>query len=131
VAAARQRISLDMPEGTMTDNIAEIVEAELIELAGALTEPDDRECLRCFLLRMLADFGCDGSHRWTIRWRGARAPLATGLLARLEELGGSCDCEVLMNVFPHYPAGRRLPCAGQPQPGSAVPCDLRLLQRTA
>jgi len=116
----------------MKDDIAEVVEAELIELAGALTEPHDRECLRCFLVRMLGDFGCDGSHRWTIRWRGVRAPLATGLLARLAELGGGCDCEVLMNVFPHYPApGRPLPCAGQPQPGSAVPCDLRVLRRTA
>jgi Protein of unknown function (DUF2695) len=116
----------------MNEDIADVVESELVALAGALTEPDDHECLRCFLLRMLGDFGCDGSHRWTIRWRGVRAPLATGLLARLEELGGGCDCEVLMNVFPHYPtAGRLLPCAGQPQPGSAVPCDLRVLRRTA
>ena len=116
----------------MKDDIAELVEAELVALAGALTEPDDRECLRCFLLRMLGDFGCDGTHRWTIRWRGVRAPLATGLLARLEELGGRCDCEVLMNVFPLYPTARRLlPCAGQPHPGSAVPCNLRVLRRTA
>jgi len=116
----------------MTDDIADAVEAELLALAGALTEPDDRECLRCFLLRMLRDFSCDGSHRWTVRWRGVRAPLATGLLRRLEELGGGCDCEVLMNVFPHYPvAGRLLPCAGQPQEGSAVPCDLRVARRTA
>jgi hypothetical protein len=121
-----------MQEGTMNGDIADVVEAELVALAGALTEPDDRECLRCFLLRMLGDFGCDGSHRWTIRWRGVRAPLATGLLSRLEQLGGGCDCEVLMNVFPHYPtAGRLLPCAGQPQAGSAVPCDLRVLRRTA
>ena len=116
----------------MKDDIAEVVEAELVALAGALTEPDDRECLRCFLLRMLRDFGCDGSHRWAIRWRDVRAPLATGLLTRLAELGGGCDCEVLMNVFPHYPTSRRLlPCAGQPQQGSAVPCDLEVLRRTA
>jgi Protein of unknown function (DUF2695) len=113
----------------MKNDIADVVEAELIALAGTLTEPEDLECLRCFLLRMLREFGCDGAHRWAIRWRGVRAPLATGLLARLEDLGGGCDCEVLMNVFPHYPtAGRLLPCAGQPQPGSAVPCDLRVLR---
>lgn len=116
----------------MTDNIADVVEAELIALAGVLTEPDERECLRCFLLRMLAEFGCDGTHRWTVRWRGARAPLASGLLSRLATLGGCCDCAVLVNVFRHYPsAGRLLPCAGQPRPGSAVPCDLRSARRVA
>lgn len=116
---------------TMTDNIATTVEAELIALSATLTEPGDEECLRCFLLRMLGEFGCDGTHRWTIRWRGVRAPAANGLLSRLAELGGCCDCEVLMNVFPHYPpAGRLLPCAGQSQPGSAVPCNLRAAHRT-
>ena len=116
----------------MTDDIAEVVEAELIALSGALTEPADRECLRCFLLRMISEFGCDGTLRWTVRWRDLRAPRATGLPGRLEQLGGCCDCEVVMNVFPHYPrAGRLLPCAGQPQPGSAVPCDLRVARRTA
>jgi hypothetical protein len=117
---------------SMADDIAEAVEAELQALSSVLTEPGDRECLRCFLLRMISEFGCDGTHRWTIRWRSLRAPLATSLLDKLEELGGCCDCEVLVNVFPHYPpSGRLLPCAGQPQSGSAVPCDLRVLRRTA
>jgi hypothetical protein len=116
----------------MTDNIADAVEADLIALSGALTEPAERECLRCFLLRMLNEFGCDGTHRWTIRWRDLRAPRARGQLRRLADLGGCCDCEVLLNVFPDYPEhGRLLPCAGQPQPGSAVPCDLGTLRRTA
>ena len=116
----------------MTDNIADAVEAELIALSGVLTEPEERECLRCFLLRMLNEFGCDGTHRWTIRWRDLLAPRADGLPARLAELGGCCDCEVLLNVFPQYPRGAGLlPCAGQPQEGSAVPCDLHVLRRTA
>ncbi len=116
----------------MTNDIADAIEAELIALSGLLTEPSDRECLRCFLLRMMSEFGCDGTHRWTIRWRDVRAPQATGLLDRLMELGGGCDCETLLNVFPQYPpSGRLLPCAGQPQPGSAVPCDLRMVRRTA
>lgn len=116
----------------MADDIAEAVEAELIALSSVLTEPDDHECLRCFLLRMICEFGCDGTHRWTIRWRSLRAPLATRLLDKLKDLGGCCDCEVLLNVFPQYPpSGRLLPCAGQPQSGSAVPCDLRVLRRTA
>ena len=116
----------------MTDGIADAVEAELIALSGALTEPDDRECLRCFLLRMISEFGCTGTHRWTVRWRAVRAPRATSLLGKLTELGGGCDCEVLLNVFPQYPpTARRLPCAGQPLSGSAVPCDLRGRRRTA
>lgn len=116
----------------MGESIADAVEAELIELSGLLTEPGERECLRCYLLRMVNEFGCDGGHRWTIRWRAERAPQATGLLRKLSELGGCCDCEVLLNVFPHYPdTDRLLPCAGQPQPGSAVPCDLRLARRSA
>jgi Protein of unknown function (DUF2695) len=116
----------------MTDDIAESVEAELIALSSVLTEPDDRECLRCFLLRMISEFGCDSTHRWTIRWRSLRAPLATSLLDKLEELGGGCDCEVVLTVFPQYPpSGRLLPCAGQPHAGSAVPCDLGGLRRAA
>jgi len=114
----------------MTNDIADAVEAELVALALGLTEPDDRECLRCFLLRMISEFGCAGTHRWTIRWRDVRAPLASGLVGKLAELGGGCDCEVLLNVFPQYPrTTRRLPCAGQPQSGSAVPCDLRMLRQ--
>jgi len=116
----------------MTDNIADTVEAELLALSGVLTEPAERECLRCFLLRMINEFGCDGSHRWAARWRDQRAPRAVGLLGRLAELGGCCDCEIMLNVFPSYPQGAGLlPCAGQPRAGSAVPCDLRVLRRTA
>jgi hypothetical protein len=116
----------------MSENFADAVEADLIALSGVLTEPAERECLRCFLLRMLNEFGCDGTHRWAIRWRELRAPRARGLLRRLADLGGCCDCEVLLNVFPDYPdTGRLLPCAGQPQPGSAVPCNLDRLRRTA
>jgi hypothetical protein len=116
----------------MAENIADEVEAEVAWLSRRLTEPGERECLRCFLLRMINEFGCDGTHRWTIRWRAAQAPQARGLLRRLARLGGCCDCEVLINVFPGYPeTDRPLPCAGQPQAGSAGPCDLRALPRSA
>jgi Protein of unknown function (DUF2695) len=115
------------------DNIGTAVEAELIELSGLLTEPGERECLRCYLLRMIYEFGCDGRHRWTVRWRNSRAPKSRGLLRRLQQLGGCCcDCEVLLNVFPDYPqTDRPLPCAGQPLAGSASPCDLRQRRRSA
>jgi hypothetical protein len=117
----------------MADNVADAVEAELAELSRRLTRPGQRECLRCFLLRMINEFGCDGTHRWTVHWRGLRAPRATGLVQRLQRRGGCCcDCEVIFNVFPDYPeTGEILPCAGVLRAGSAAPCDLRRLRRSA
>jgi Protein of unknown function (DUF2695) len=113
-------------------DIAGQIEAEVAWLSRHLTEPAEFECLRCFLLRMANEFGCDGTHRWAVRWRDARAPRARALLRRLERFGGFCDCEVLLNVFPGYPdSARPLPCAGQRQAGSAVPCDLHALPRSA
>jgi hypothetical protein len=117
----------------MADNMADLVEAELAELAQRLTEPGERECLRCFLLRMISEFGCDGTHRWTVRWRDLRAPKARGLVQRMQRRGGCCcDCEVIFNVFPDYPDTEQvLPCAGILRAGSTAPCDLRPLPRSA
>lgn len=87
-------------------------------------EPGDHECLRCYLMRMLDEFGCDGSHRWAQLWRKARAPRASGLIARLRHQGGFCDCEAVFNAMPDYPeVDGILPCAGVPE-GSTGPCDL-------
>lgn len=120
-------------EKAMAKSVADAVEAELADLARQLTEPAQRECLRCYLLRMISEFGCDGTHRWTVRWRNARAPRARGLVAGLQRRAGCCcDCEVLINVFPDYPAtAELLPCAGVVRAGSALPCDLRALRRSA
>jgi hypothetical protein len=116
----------------MIQGIVEEAEAAVHRLSRQLTEPGERECLRCFLLRMSTEFGCDGSHRWTIRWQAERAPRARGLLRRLEQLGGTCDCEVIYTIFPDYPqATALLPCAGMPQAGSAAPCRLRPLSGAA
>jgi hypothetical protein len=56
----------------MSSDPAEDVENELAALSRRLTGPGERECLRCYLLRMISEFGCDGTHRWTIRWRDLR-----------------------------------------------------------
>ena len=91
---------------------------------GANSDPGERECLRCYLMRMLAESGCDGTHRWTLRWRDVRAPRATGLATALERRGGYCDCEVIFNAMPEYPdTDCVLPCAGVPA-GATGPCDL-------
>jgi hypothetical protein len=117
----------------MEQSVTEIVETELARLAQHLTEPGERECLRCFLMRMIREFGCNGTHRWTVRWRDLRAPRARGLVRRLQQRGGCCcDCEVILNVFPGYPeTDEAVPCAGILRAGSAVPCDRRSLRDSA
>jgi len=117
----------------MADDMADAVEAELAELSRQLTEPRERECLRCFLLRMISEFGCDGTHRWTVRWRDLRAPRARDLVQRVQRRGGCCcDCEVIFNVFPDYrDSDEILPCAGVLRAGSAAPCALGSLRRSA
>jgi hypothetical protein len=111
----------------------EVADPGLARLAQHLTEPGERECLRCFLMRMIREFGCDGTHRWTIRWRDLRAPRARGLVGRMQRRdGGCCDCEVIFNVFPGYPeTGSAAPCASILRGGSAVPRDSRLLRKSA
>ena len=116
----------------MADSVTEALEAELTELSRHWTEPGERECLRCFLMRMIREFGCDGTHRWTIRWRDLRAPRARGLIGRLQRRGGCCcDCEVIFNVFPGYAeTDEAAQCAGVLRAGSAVPCDPRSLRKS-
>jgi len=109
----------------MDTSAADAAERELAELSQRLTEPGERECLRCYLMRMVTAFGCDNTHRWAARWRDLRAPRASALLDRLADLGGCCDCEVLFNVYPNYPeADQILPCAGVWRAGSTQPCKL-------
>jgi hypothetical protein len=117
----------------MADDMSAQVWDDLVHLADELTTPVDSECLRCFLLRMINEFGCDGTYRWTIRWRDMRAAQPGGLLRQLQLRGGCCcDCEILLNVFPDYPpAEAPLPCAGVNRPGSSKPCDLGMLRRSA
>jgi hypothetical protein len=115
----------------MADNLPDELESELADLAERLTAPGERECLRCYLLRLVTEFGCDGTYRWTVRWRDVRAAQPRGLLRQLEQRGGFCDCEVLMNAFPEYPASRPLPCAGVSKPGSPKPCNLGGLRKVA
>ena len=57
----------------MADEMAQAVESEIADLAEQLTARGPGECLRCYLLRLITEFGCDGTYRWTIRWRDVRA----------------------------------------------------------
>src|SRR5258708_16470700 len=88
----------------MADNVADLVETELAELSQRLTEPGERECLRCYLLRMISEFGCDGSHRWTVRWRDLRAPRARGLVRRMQRRRRRCRGPGgVLHLFFHLP----------------------------
>jgi hypothetical protein len=93
------------------------------------TAPRDRECLPCYLTRMLAAFGCNHGLRWSLHWRDRNAPRAAGLRRRLMDRGGFCDCEVLSNVFRwtlhKETAGPFTRCAGVSRRGSVHPCRPR------
>ena len=67
--------------------------------AADLTQPRERECLTCFVVRMLDEFGCDNTLRFAARFRDLRAPRAKALERRLGGIGGYCDCEVLLNAY--------------------------------
>jgi len=79
--------------------IVEQVESYLRDQAEAMTEPTATECLGCYVQRMLAAHGCNTTLRWARRFRDRRSPRATGLERRLEDLGGFCDCEILLNGY--------------------------------
>jgi hypothetical protein len=97
------------------------------------TMPGARECLLCYVYRMLA-FGCDTTLHWAQQWRGARAPRLRGLDAWLHAHGAYCDCELFMNGWQprdllsdehgdwEYP-DEMPPCRGV-RGGSSQPCDL-------
>lgn len=76
-----------------------LAEAETIVDAAArsMTQPIAGECLLCFVIRMLDDFGCDDTLRFARAYRDAVAPRATRLEWRLGSSGGYCDCEIFLN----------------------------------
>jgi len=100
----------------------------------ALTAPRDRECLTCYVHRMLVEFGCNSQLRWAMRWRDRNAPRAAALGRRLMDRDAFCDCEVLFHVFPWtVPANSRdpfPPCLGVTRRGSTNPCRPRQTPKT-
>lgn len=70
-------------------------EAEHYLAAVIEREPQERECLVCFVARMLDEFGCDGSLLWTRRFRDLRSPTATAVERRYGEQLVPCDCLVV------------------------------------
>ena len=83
--------------GMDTEPLVADTENQLRVLSTALTDPRERECLLCYVHRML-DYGCTGL-RWATRYRDLRAPRATALERRLGDRGGFCDCEIFLNGY--------------------------------
>ena len=77
-----------------------VTEAEQLvrALAADLTRSGPGECLICYLHRVLGQFGCDHTHRFTGAFRDERMARATALESRLRGAGAYCDCEVLWNA---------------------------------
>ena len=75
-----------------------LAEQHVREVSDQLTTPRSPECLLCYLNRMMHEFGCDGTLRWSKLWGDRQRPKQFSR-RRLERQGGFCDCEVIMNVF--------------------------------
>ena len=88
-----------MPEPSIDTD----VETWLRAVAAELTDPQPRECLLCFVHRMLGAFGCRTTLRFATHYRDLRAPRAVALERRLGEKGGFCDCEIFLNGWTAAP----------------------------
>jgi hypothetical protein len=80
-------------------SIGDEAERFLASLAPAAGGPEPHECLRCFVRRTVSRHGCDGGLRFVRRWQQANPSASSNLIADLEDQGGYCDCEVVLNVF--------------------------------
>lgn len=97
--------------------VAEL-EWELQQLSQRLTMPLARECLYCFVYRMM-EFGCHGL-AFARRYRTLRAPRATALERRLAARGGFCDCEIFLNAVAPHPSVMVPPPAPEPDPDGVL-----------
>ncbi len=102
--------------------------AELLvrDIARRWLQPQPRECLACYVWRMLEEFGCAGTLRFAAGFRDARMPRARALERRLQNAGGFCDCEVLHNAVREavtFPDDARPVCRGV-TPRTIQPCAL-------
>lgn len=84
---------------TSTPTIVNEAESFLRNWVAEVTRPRDKECLCCYVARLLDEFPCDGSLRHALHYRDVMAPRATALSKRLGSVGGFCDCEIFMNGY--------------------------------
>lgn len=63
--------------------------------AQHVLDPQEGECVLCFVARAVEELGCDGTLRWAERFVVVRVPPATGVVRRLRQGAGECDCTVV------------------------------------
>ncbi len=107
-----------MDDIAVADRAEWIVWAEVVRL----THPRTRECLWCYVARMLTEFGCDNTLRFACRYRDLRAPRATALEDRLGRVGGFCDCEIFLNGMTLAPTLQRYDAYGDELVTPVPPC---------
>ena len=68
-----------------------------------LTEEAAQELFE-YLEEQLNNTGCDHTLRHTNQWLGNNVPeeLFEGVIAEIADMGGYCDCEVLLNCYEDY-----------------------------
>ncbi len=57
-----------------------------------------------YVEEMLEESGCDHTRKHTLKWLEENIPAdqREAVAAEIEEMGGYCDCEVLMNCYEEY-----------------------------
>ena len=72
-----------------------------------LLSADDAEELFAYLEEKLEDMPCDHTLRHTRQWLADNLPeeLLERVIDEITEMGGYCDCEVLMNCYEDYDIG--------------------------
>lgn len=74
------------------------LEQELAIMSSYVVRVRPRECLTCYVYRMVGEFGCLGP-RFLQEFQERAAPRATALLHRMGRRGAYCDCELFLNAF--------------------------------
>jgi len=88
----------------MTANPIDLQAERIVRRASdELLRIGDGECVVCYLDRMVQIIGCDTTLRFARWFRDERAPRATAIERRFGQVGGYCDCEVLMNGWSPHP----------------------------
>lgn len=114
----------------MTTDVVLEAETVLRLAADRLTTPQPGQCLACFVAAALEQYGCDGTLRFSLRYRDVTAPRAVALVSRLDRVGAFCDCELFLNGYelPDEDTDRPAYCLAV-RKGSVTPCALWRRQR--
>ena len=89
----------DEPYGDYDDELADWGLDDELPRAPMALDPPQRRSLTQAIHAGLRDRGCDNTLRAAQAWAGQEKVRWGWLRDALEERGGFCDCEVLMNVL--------------------------------